>query len=94
MIIEDKKFAYDSNKSYQANFFDWYLLSTQEREYFNEEVLTSKEAMRIFNSLYKGFSTIHTRTFKTLVQLSDEKHSYKGRVFIISLFSRWLGRGQ
>ncbi len=56
MIIEDKKFAYDSNKSYQANFFDWYLLSTQEREYFNEEVLTSKEAMRIFNSLYKGFS--------------------------------------
>ncbi len=56
MIIEDQKFAYDSNKSYQANFFDWYLLSTQEREYFNEEVLTFKQAMRIFNSLYKGFS--------------------------------------
>ena len=56
MIVEDQKFAYDSNKSYQANFFDWYSLSTQERECFNEEVLTSKQAMRIFNSLYKGFS--------------------------------------
>lgn len=52
MSYHDTKFVYNDNISYDANFKHWLMLVDAERKFYNEEPISTNEAINSFKIMY------------------------------------------
>ena len=50
--LELPQFIYDKKQTHESNFQVWYDMNCWEKKGFDEDVYTTKEARKVFNSLY------------------------------------------